>query len=111
MYKIQIDVPNLDKGALVELDSLGIYENGSTVEITEEQAEAFRVRNQTSTTTYTENGDRKVVYEKGPTVLRAFRSTAGITVTKETGSDSNSAAPVVSESTETPATDKKEEKK
>ena len=111
MYKIQINVPNLDKGALVELDGLGIYENGATAEITEEQAEAFRAKNQTSTTTYTEDGDRKVVYEKGPTVLQAFKSAAGITVTKENGSDFNSAAPVVRASTETPATDKKEEKK
>jgi hypothetical protein len=68
----------------VYLDGLGLFENGKTHEISDEQAQEFRVAHRTyKETTDPDTGMVTSVEEsEGPTVLEYFRSSEGISVSK-----------------------------
>lgn len=46
MYKISFDFPNLAKGTELEIGGLGRFKNGGTYEVSDEDAQNFRVHNQ-----------------------------------------------------------------
>ena len=104
MYKMEINLPNTPRGQLVEVDGLGIFENGSEVFIDKEQAEAFRAKHEKVVVRSTKRGLSIVDVKPGLTVLQAFERVEGITVTT---SDKANAAPVVKQNTDTgsPAND------
>jgi hypothetical protein len=67
MYELKIDLPNSSQDAPVELDGLGLFENGKTYIISDEDANDWRSRS-------TRPGN--------PTLLQAFKTTTGITIKK-----------------------------
>jgi hypothetical protein len=82
VYRISVDLPNLGKGQTVEIDGLGIFTNGSEGEVTEEQAEAFRVKHQVAKSETDAEGNMHTEVTLGPTVLQAFKGNKYITVAR-----------------------------
>lgn len=80
MYEVTINMENLPEGADVEIDGLGRYKNGSTNEVTKEEADYFRLRHQTVAYSYDKKGNMKQEITPGPTVLEAFKGVDGINV-------------------------------
>jgi hypothetical protein len=80
MYNLTIDLPNLAKGAEVDIDGLGRFENGGSYEISDDEAEAFRTKHQTVTSEYDSEGNLHTTLEKGPTVAQAFSGDKNVTV-------------------------------
>jgi len=80
MYEMTIDMDNLAKGADVEVDGLGLFKNGETVEVSDEDAENFRLRHQRVEHTFDEEGKLHVEVSPGPTLLEAFRGVDGVEV-------------------------------
>lgn len=74
-YEVTVNNPVLGKGVEVEIPGLGIVKNGSTTEVSEEQAETFRLVNQGPVVTeQDENGaDVYKQPDKGPTLLQAYK--------------------------------------
>jgi len=102
-YKLELDLPNVGKGVEVYLDGLGIYENGKDYEITDEQANAFRVAHQV-VTYHTDEETGTVTHtteEPGPTVLEYFKDREGVSVSTDKKSEpakkAAASSPVVSE--------------
>lgn len=84
MYKLSLNFPNLAKGAEVQIDGLGVFENGYEYDITTEEADAYRVHNQVLVSELDEEGSATNSVEPGPTLLQAFKSSKGVTVRKMT---------------------------
>lgn len=82
MYSLTLDLPNLDKGAEVELDGLGVFKNGETHEISDEDAENFRMRHQTQKLVKVNKKTGASTYEEvpGPTLVEAFADHPSIKV-------------------------------
>jgi hypothetical protein len=104
-YKLELDLPNVGKDVEVYLEGLGFFVNPGEYEITDEQAEAFRVAHQ-KVTYHTDPDNGMVTHteeEPGPTVLEYFKDREGVTVTiekstkKSAPDKSGSATPVVNE--------------
>jgi hypothetical protein len=94
-YKLELDLPNVGKGVEVYLDGLGFFENGKDYEITDEQADAFRVAHQ-EVTYHTDPDNGMVTHtteEPGPTVLEYFKSHEGVTVSSDKKVAKKAAAP------------------
>lgn len=83
-YKVELDLPNVGKGVEVYVDGLGILENPGTYEVSQEEADAFRVVHQK--VTYNQDPDNGLVtstdVELGPTLLEYFKGKEGVKVTK-----------------------------
>ena len=84
MYKITVNLPNLGPGVLVEIDGVGIFENGSTTVLPDDFSEqAFiahhapsRIMQDDATVSATYGKDKAAEYN----LLTAFKSANGITV-------------------------------
>lgn len=115
MYELKLNLPNVGRGVEVEIDGLGTFKNGTTVEVSKAQAENFRQRNMVTEFETNDKGELQSKFKPGPTVLEAFRDTEGVDVVKaETKHDDDpvtvKAPKTVTESTAptpTPHTDKK----
>jgi hypothetical protein len=95
-YKLELDLPNVGKGVEVYLEGLGMFENPGEYEISDEQAEEFRVAHQV--VTYHQDPDNGLItstdIEPGPTVLQYFKDREGITVsTPKKATTKKAAAP------------------
>jgi hypothetical protein len=78
-YEVTINAPGLPKGELVQIPGLDTYENGSTNEVTKEQADAYRSYHTATTVVLDDEGNPVVendgyVFETnpGPTLLQAY---------------------------------------
>lgn len=73
MYVLTVDIDTLSKGTPVEVDGLGVFENGYSYDISEEQAEAFRIKGTTQSFSHNDQGQLVVKNELGPTLLQAAK--------------------------------------
>lgn len=81
MYKMTVDFPNLSKGAEVQIDGLGIFENGYEHPIADDLAQDYRTHHSHIVEELDEGGEvisRTV--EQGPTLLQAFSGHESITI-------------------------------
>lgn len=81
MYKMAVNFPNLTKGAEVQIDGLGVFENGYEYEVSKEDAEAYRTFHSVIVDELDEDGNlvsRKLA--PGRTLLDAFSSEEGVQV-------------------------------
>lgn len=72
-YMVSLALPNLPKGAIVQLDGLGAFVNGDSREVSDEEADQFRMHHGVRLT-----NDSPLT--PGFTVLQAFKNSVGITV-------------------------------
>lgn len=77
-YTVKVNDPALPDGHEVEVPGLGVFKNGSTRQISEEQAEYFRDVNSQLVDVETDDrpawtGAAAVERQRGPTVLQAFK--------------------------------------
>lgn len=82
VYEITFDLPGTPKGQEVMVAGLGTFANGSTYEVTEGEAEAYRSYH--TSLKYEYDKDNNLVgatAEPGPTLLQAFSKTDGVDVT------------------------------
>lgn len=91
MYKVEVNMPNLPKGVPVEVDGLGVFENGATYEISEEEALAFRQKHVVIQTKYDDEGKMTNTPVLGPAVVDAFKDSETVKVTKGKLSDEDKA--------------------
>lgn len=80
MYELHINMPNLMDGATVELDGLGIFENGGTYEVSREEALAFQASRRVLLSGFDAYGNFRRIDIEGPTLEEAFEDVDGITV-------------------------------
>lgn len=80
MFTLTLDLPNLPKGGDLEIDGLGTFQNGSSFEISDEQANAFSTKDSTLKTTTHEDGKLSNVIVPGRTLVEAFKDHPYITV-------------------------------
>lgn len=79
MYKIKFDYPNLPKGGEIDITGLNrIFENGKEYQISNAEAEAFRLHN--NRPVVSEDPLAPVTWENGPTLLEAFKDNEYVTV-------------------------------
>jgi hypothetical protein len=81
VYEITFDLPGTPKGQEVMVAGLGTFANGSTYEVTEEEAESYRSYH--TSLKYEYDKDNNLVgatAEPGPTLLQAFSKTDGVDV-------------------------------
>jgi hypothetical protein len=77
-YSVKVNDPALPDGHEVEVPGLGVFKNGSTRQISEEQAEYFRDVNARLVDVETDDrpaftGAAATELQRGPTVLQAFK--------------------------------------
>jgi hypothetical protein len=85
-YELELDLPGHPKGEGVQIPGLGTFENGSVYEVTEEEAQSYRVYHTRQVQQTDEHGNvLGADTELGPTLLQAFRKYEGITVTVAKG--------------------------
>lgn len=80
-YKLTVDLPDLPKGELVQIPGLGTFENGSSYEVTQEEADGYRVYHQFVKPVT--NKDGAIVgaeTELGNTLLEAAKTMYGVEV-------------------------------
>lgn len=82
MYNIQFDLPNLAKGAEINIGGLGSFINGQSFNVTDEEAEQFRVFGTTYTSETDESGFLTLTAVKGKNLREAFDGVPGITVSE-----------------------------
>lgn len=87
MYVLKIDFPNLPKGAPVDIDGLGRFENGHEYEISKEEAETYRLQNVTQSFEHDKDGNLLVETKKGPTLLQAFKNNDNVDVSTTDGGE------------------------
>jgi hypothetical protein len=80
-YELNIDLPNLPKGELVQIAGLGTFENGSSYTITKSEADSYRSYHSRVVPV---TGDNDEVLgsdlELGSTLLQASKYMYGVTV-------------------------------
>jgi hypothetical protein len=86
-YRVSVNDPALPDGAEVEVPGLGVFVNGSTRQVSEEDAEYFRTVNSQLVDVETDDrpawtGAAGVELRQGPTVLAAFKDHPTISVEK-----------------------------
>lgn len=81
MYDITLDYPDRSKGDTVEIDGLGVFENGYSYTISDEEADAFRQHHMVQHHEWDEDGNMTTTTRLGPTVLQAFKKNDAVTVT------------------------------
>jgi hypothetical protein len=114
-YKVKVNDPALPKGADVEVPGLGVFANGSTTQVSEEQAEAYRDNNAVLADVETDDrpawtGAAGVELRRGPTVLQAFEghSTVSVETVKEPPVGQSKPSAPKAEDSKTQAEPKKE---
>jgi hypothetical protein len=83
-YELSIDMPNLAKGAEVQIAGLGTFENGSSYKITDEEHDSFR-RYHGSIQTVTSEANEILGSELalGPTLIQASENMYGVSVKQD----------------------------
>jgi hypothetical protein len=81
MYHLKLNLPNMAKGAEVEIDGLGVFRNGHEYEIEPHMAESFRNSHARSVPTFGDDGSFTQERVLGPTLLQTFKDNPSITVT------------------------------
>ena len=96
MYKLEVNLPNRDKGSIVNITGLGTFVNGESYDISDEDAQRFMQLG----SHLVRRGRKNLTYSmvEGPDLAEAFKDFEGITVTNQK-KDQSSAGPVVSETT------------
>ena len=81
-YEVSLDLPGMPKGELVQIPGLGTFENGTSFDVTEEQANAYRVYHQRVDMVYDEETNELLGSEAsvGPTLLQAYKNEQGVDV-------------------------------
>lgn len=84
-YKVTVNDPALPDGSEVEVPGLGVVANGSTRQISEEDAENFRTVHSALVDVETDDrpawtGAAGVELHRGPTVLAAFKDHPTVSV-------------------------------
>jgi hypothetical protein len=82
MYTVEVNLPNVGKGQPVEIDGLGIFENGTTTEVSDADAQSFRQKHSVMETETDENGGMTNTVKVGPTLSSAFKGHKHIKVKK-----------------------------
>jgi hypothetical protein len=87
VYTIAFNFPNLPKGGEIDITGLNqIFKNGNEYTIDAHEAELFRIANQRPVVSDKPQDLRDGVdWEKGPTLLEAFKDNPGVTVTVAKG--------------------------
>jgi hypothetical protein len=80
MYNITLDFPDRSKGDTVEIDGLGVFENGYSYTVSDEEAAAFRVHHSTQEYEWDSEGNMTTTTQPGPTVLQAFQGNDSVVV-------------------------------
>jgi hypothetical protein len=82
-YVLVVDIPGSPKGEGVAITGLGEFKNGSSYDISKEQADNFRALNSTQEMVYDSKTNEVLGAEmvQGPTLLQASKTMHGITVT------------------------------
>jgi len=70
-FTLTVDDPSYPPGTPIGIPGLGEFENGSTTDISPEQAEAFSLANSTQEAEYDEDGELVVTTTPGPTLDEA----------------------------------------
>lgn len=73
-YKLKVNSKTLPKGKLVTIKGLGSFENGKTHDVSDEQAERFRVINSVQVSNTNEKGETTTETKLGPTLTEAVKS-------------------------------------
>lgn len=96
-YEVTVDLPNLPKGADVQVHGLGLLQNGDTTFVTEDQANHWRAMNSTQVGEFdSETGAYTAKEAKSGTLLQVLGKTDGFKVVKAERSD-NEESDVVTE--------------
>lgn len=74
MYHVTIALPNIDKDEQVELDGLGVFENGYDYSVSRSEADAFHIKHGRSLADAFEETDGVDVREMTPEELDEFES-------------------------------------
>lgn len=72
MFTISIDLPDLPKGIEINIDGLGMFENGSSYDITDEEAYGFQVKHQSIQSVTDSDGHTNNTLVLGPSLDEAF---------------------------------------
>lgn len=67
-FRVEFNLPNLATGTEIIVDGLGVFKNGSTIEVDDNAADDFRNSHMWNE-------------QPGPELLDAFKGTTGVTVT------------------------------
>lgn len=81
MYTVEVNMPNLAEGVEVEVDGLGVFENGGTYQLSDEEAQFFRQKHSHIETEYGEEGQMSNTLVLGPVLEEAFKDSETIKVT------------------------------
>jgi len=86
-YEVKVNDPASPNGADIEVPGLGVFKNGSTRQLSEEEAEYFRDVNATLVDVETDDspawtGAAATELQRGPTVLQAFQDHPTVSVEK-----------------------------
>lgn len=85
-YVLELDVPGLVKGEGVEIPGLGVFENGGSYDITEEEAERYRDMHSVVDYGFDDEGvQTESITRRGETLLQRSHSMNGITVSTAQG--------------------------
>ena len=68
MYTLAVNAKGLSKGTPINIDGLGLFENGKKYEISEEAEEAYRMRHSVQRVEYDDEGNMFVEVELGPSL-------------------------------------------
>lgn len=92
MYSIAIDLPNLPEGGTLIIDGLGEFTNGTTTDVSEEDALSYQSRNAEIESDYDDEGKLHTSLKAGKTLLEVFANHPFIKVTDKSAT---SAAPKI----------------
>lgn len=82
MYVVTINMPNLDKGEVVEIDGLGLFENGYEYQVGADEADQYRTKHAKQSVSHSDDGVMTVDTTDGETLLQAFKKFKGVDVRK-----------------------------
>lgn len=83
VYEVELDVPGLPKGELVQIPGLGTYENKSTFDVDADQHTAYRAHNSVQELIYGGESGEEIIGSTvvpGPTLLQASKNMFGVEV-------------------------------
>jgi hypothetical protein len=86
-YDITVDLPNLPKGAEVQVNGLGILLNGETTFVSEDAANHWREMNVDLQQEYNDKGQLVTTVNKSGTLLQTLGKVDGLTVSTAEADD------------------------
>jgi hypothetical protein len=83
VYELEVNIPEQPEGSPIQIPGLGVFENGKKYEITEDEANNYRVHNSVQVPDIDE--ETHVVlgghFEQGPSLYDAAQTMYGVNVT------------------------------